>query len=479
MTYLAQFFDPGSIAIVGVSRGGFRFGGVRFLSFLKETGFKGSLYPINPKADEILGIKVYPDLTSLPEIPDLAIVCVPAPRVPAVLEECVRIGLRHIHIFSAGFGETGTADGRDLEEQMATIARKGKLMIMGPNCMGPYCPSSGLTAWGEVKGRNGPLGIISQSGGIAQRLNEYACSLGVGVGKGVSFGNATVLDSPDYLEHMAKDREIRVIAMYLEGVRDGERLFQIVREVNAHKPIILLRGGESGAGASTATSHTGSLAGEQGPWEAFVRHTGVIQVRSMSEWVDAIIAFCLLPKPNGKGAFIVCGGGGNSVIYADTCIREGLEIPALSSISMESHRQIVPIAGSIAGNPLDHWQTLEDPECLNRVLDIVYDDNNIDMIIVDRVIPRKVFHMPAKQTRFQETIDFIKEKRYRKPTVFTVESDGGDQDLAAEGAALKAQLGHAGNPAYPSMERAARTLAHFHRYHERFGTYQISKPAQE
>ena len=161
---LGRFFDPSSIAIVGVSKGGFRFGGMSFLNKLQKCSFPGKIYPINPKASEIAGIKAYPDLSSLPEVPDLAIVSVAARLVPAVLEECGRIGLRHVHILSAGFRETGTEEGRQLEARIQAIARDAGLMVLGPNCMGPYSPSSRLTAWGAIPGMSGRLGIISQSG---------------------------------------------------------------------------------------------------------------------------------------------------------------------------------------------------------------------------------------------------------------------------------------------------------------------------
>jgi len=220
-TDLKQFFNPRHIAIVGVPTEGFRFGGLSFLKKLQECGYPGMLYPINPKAGEIRGLKAYPDLSSLPEVPDLAIVSVAARLVPSILEECARIGLRHIHILSAGFKETGTDEGKQLEARVTAISKDKGLLVIGPNCMGPYCPASGLTAWGAIPGLSGSLGIISQSGGLTQRLTEYTCSLGIGTGKAVSFGNAAVLDSTDYLAFMAEDESIRVIAMYLESVRGG------------------------------------------------------------------------------------------------------------------------------------------------------------------------------------------------------------------------------------------------------------------
>ena len=464
-TDLRQFFNPKVIALVGVPSGEYRFGGLSFLIKLQESGFPGRLYPINPKAKEIRGLKAYPDLSSLPEVPDLAIVCVAARLVPSILDECGRIGLRHIHILSSGFKETGTDEGENLEEQIKTISREKGLLVIGPNCMGPYCPPSHLTAWGAIPGLKGPIGVISQSGSMTQRLTEYTCSLGVGVEKAVSFGNATVLDCTDYLEFMAGDESIRVIAMYLESVRDGRKFFRLAREVNRDKPIVLWKGGETEVGAATATSHTGALSGEQRLWDAFFRQTGVIHVRSMDEWVDALMALCLLPEPDGKGAFLIGGGGGTSVVYSDACIQEGLDVPSLSEDTMESLRRSVPPAGSIAGNPLDMFRVLQDSAYLAEVLDLAYKDPGIAMIIVDRLIPRKAFHLPDMPDSTPETIEIVKRKRHQKPTVFTVDSGGGDPELAEKGATLRRKFCSAGIPAYPSLKRAARALVHLHRYY--------------
>jgi acyl-CoA synthetase (NDP forming) len=462
---LGQFFRPKSIAIVGVSTGGFRFGGMSFLSKLQEAGYPGTLYPINPRAEEIGGLKAYPDLSSLPERPDMAIVCVAAKLVPSILEECGRIGLRHIHILTAGFRETALPEGTELEAQIRGIAAQHELLVIGPNCMGPYCPASQLTAWGAIPGQPGPLGIISQSGGITQRLTEYALSLGVGVDKAVSFGNAAVLGECDFLEFMAGEEKTRVIAMYLESVKDGRRFFNLAQEVSRSKPIIILKGGETEAGAATAASHTGALAGERRIWDAMFRQTGAVAVRSMNEWADAILAFSRLPEPPGPGVFLIGGGGGNSVAHGDACVREGLEVPRLSETTMERLRQSVPMAGSIAGNPLDMFRVFQDAAYLGEVLDLADRDPGIGMIMVDRVIPRSIFHLPDLPDPTEGTIQMLQGRNGGKPTVFTVDSEGGDPELAGRGATLRGQFCRAGVPAVPSTDRAARALFRLHRYH--------------
>jgi acyl-CoA synthetase (NDP forming) len=464
---LEGFFNPRSIAILGVSRAAVHFGGTSFLQHFLEAGYSGAIYPINPKAGEVMGIKAYPSLSALPQTPELAIISVQAAAVPEALEECARLGIRHIHVLTAGFSELGTVEGRRLETLIATIAKEKGLLIIGPNCMGPYAPSSRLTAWGALPGKDGNLGIISQSGGITQRITEYVCSLGVGVSKAVSIGNAAVLDSPDFLDFMAADDKIRVIALYLESIRDGRRLFELAREVSARKPIILLKGGESEQGAATVASHTGRMAGDRKMWKAFFEQTGTVSVSAMNEWVDAVLAFSLLPETAGKGVFIVGGGGGNSVIFSDTCIREGLDVPPLSPQSMEKIRSIVPVAGSIAGNPLDFWEAFLNFKRLFAILDSAYRDPNIHMIVVDRLIPRIAFHSPDLPDSLEKIVEFIKTHEHRKPTVFTIDYDGGDPDLIVKGSRLRTRFCHEGIPAYPSFERAVRALVHFQKYHVR------------
>jgi len=466
--HLEPFFKPRHIAIVGVSQSLSGFGGISFLEKLLEAGFPGTLYPINPKATEIRGLPAYPNLSSVPVVADLAMVCVAAAQVPAVLEECGRIGLRHIHILTSGFKETGKEEGRQLEDRIASIAKEKSLLVIGPNCMGPYCPASGLTAWGAIPGARGPLGVISQSGGLTQRLTEYAYSLGIGTDKAVSVGNETVLDSLDFLEFMGQDENIRVIALYIESMRNGRRFFELAREIGRRKPIIVLKGGETEAGARTATSHTGGMAGKKMIWEAVFRQTGVIRVSSADEWVDAVLAFTLLPPPGNRGVFLMGGGGGSSVMSGDTCIQEGLDVPSPSFAMIEKLRETVPDAGSIAGNPLDDVRTFLDPAYFGSILDLVCRDPAMGMVIVDRMIGRKAFHfMSVPGNLTQSTIQQVKKRCNGKPVVFVVDSGGGDPELAAQGASLRAEFGKRGIPAYPSVKRAARALVHLYRYYNR------------
>jgi acyl-CoA synthetase (NDP forming) len=209
------------------------------------------------------------------------------------------------------------------------------------------------------------------------------------------------------------------------------------------------------------------MAGAHKLWEAFCRQTGVIRVRSMDEFVDAIMAFCQLPAPAGNGVFLIGGGGGNSVAYSDTFNRMGFEVPPLSETSMDFLHHSVPTAGSIAGNPLDMWRTFIDANYLSEVLELGYQDPAISIIVVDRLIPRMAYHFPDLSDPTAEVISYIENRQPVKPTIFTIDSDGGDPELVQTGARLRAQFCNAGIPAYPSAGRAARALFHLYQYHAR------------
>ncbi len=464
---LQKFFIPESIAIIGVSRSSLRFGGLSFMRKYLEAGYPGRLYPVNPKAEEILGVKAWPELRALPEVPDLVMVAVAAPQVADVLKACGQMGFHHVHILTSGFGELGTDEGKTLETSLVHVAKRYKMLLIGPNCMGTYRPASRLTAWGAIPGRPGPLGIISQSGGMTQRLTEYTDSLGLGVEKAVSVGNGAVLDAVDFLEAFGLDDSIRVIGIYLESVPDGRRFLETAAHVGRRKPIVLFKGGETGTGARTAASHTGAMAVDRVLFESAARQANVTQVRTLDEWVDALLAFAFVSRPSSDAVFVIGGGGGNSVVYGDTCIREGLSVPPLSQASMDRLCEIVPKAGSIAGNPLDLWETFTNTDSLIQVIDLAEEDPAVSMSVVDRLIGRKAYHMPEGSDPTPEIIKGLIERNGKKPIVFVVDGEGGDPELAARGAAVRSALGAAGHAAYPTMARAASALARVCRHYER------------
>ncbi len=464
---LQKFFSPQSIAFIGVSRSGFRFGGLSFLRKYIEAGYAGRLYPINAKADEILGVRAWPDIESLPEVPDLVTVAVAAPQVPDVIAACARKGVRHVHLLTAGFGELGHAAGKALEQRLTSVCAEQGVRLIGPNCMGPYRPASHLTAWGAIPGRPGPLGIISQSGGMTQRITEYLASLGLGIEKAVSVGNGSVLGPLDFLEAFGQDPAIKVIGMYLESIADGGRMVSLARRIGLRKPIVLLKGGETEAGARTAASHTGAMAGSREIWQAAIRQANMVQVRTLDGWADALMALARVGRPSSDALFIIGGGGGTTVFYGDTCVREGLRVPPLGAQTLAALSRITPEAGSIAGNPLDFWLVFSETDRLAQIIALADQDPDIGLILVDRLIARNAFHMQDAPDPTPDVIACLSARNGGKPVVFVVDSEGGDPDLAARGAATRAALGEAGYAVFPTITRAARAVARVRRYFER------------
>ena len=246
---LDSMFYPKSVAVVGVSANPIRWGGTSFLERLQKAGFPGNIYPVNPRASEIRGLKAYPSVKSIPEHVDLVIVAVPAPRVPEVLEDCVIAGAKNVHIFSSGFSETREEEGRQLEEKITEIIKRGRLNAVGPNCMGIYVPASRLAPWGTKPEGSGQVAFVSQSGGHGELVIRYTQRLGVYLSKVISFGNARGLQVIDFLEYLADDPETRIITMYLEGIKDGNKVMQLIKKINRIKPVVIWKGGLTESGA--------------------------------------------------------------------------------------------------------------------------------------------------------------------------------------------------------------------------------------
>jgi acyl-CoA synthetase (NDP forming) len=461
-----RMFAPQSLAIVGISKSEAGIGRF-FLANLERAGYRGRIFLVNRDAGEIMGRPVYPDIAALPEAVDLAILCVPARFVLSLLEECRGKGIRNVHLFTSGFKELGTPEGRELENKVREEALRGRLNLMGPNCMGSYVPASGLMLFGQIPGTPGGLAFLSQSGSLTQRMTEHAHFLGFGLSKAVSFGNATVLDSTEYLEYLEEDNDTKAVGFYLESVKDGRRFLEVAERVNRRKPLVVWKGGKTSIGARAAASHTGTLAGEDRVWEHALRQIGVARADSLEEVAATALAFLRLPPPRGRRLFILGGGGGNSVFYADICLELGLEIPPLTGNTRERISALVPAVGSFALNPVDAWQSFHDPDLLARMLDLVFDDPAYDMIILDRLIHRRVYATPENPKNIPLSLDYLKRNRGRKPLVAVVDGFGDDLILASEAIQLRRLFNEAGIPAYPSLPLAARALAHLVHYYEK------------
>ncbi len=249
-------FNPRCVAVIGDKD--------RFQWTNAELGFKGKLYsvqisPNSIKGIEAMGVKNYTSLLDIPEPVDLAVVAVPRAVAPRILEDCIRKGVAAAHFFTSGFAETDTEEGRKAGEQLAARAREANFYIIGPNCMGIFNPAIGIRQ-NELQytGVSGPIGLISQSGTHAVMFAREGHFQGLDINKSVSFGNGIVLDSPDYLEYFGQDNTIKIIGMYIEGVKDGKRFLSVLRKVAAQKPVVIWKGGRTTAGGRAIASHTGS-----------------------------------------------------------------------------------------------------------------------------------------------------------------------------------------------------------------------------
>jgi acyl-CoA synthetase (NDP forming) len=461
-----RIFFPESVAIIGISRTSSGLGGQFFLKNLQRAGYSGRIYLVHPRAREINGMPTFPSISALPEAVDLSILCVPAELVPSLLEECWRKGVRNVHILSSGFKELGTPEGVRLENEIQREAEKGRLNVIGPNCMGPYVPKSRLMLWGQIPASAGSFAFLSQSGTFTQRMSEHAHFTGMGISKAVSFGNAAVLDSTDYLEYLAEDEQTRVIGLYLESVRKGGWFLDLVRRVNRTKPLVLWKGGETSPGAGAVASHTGTLSGDDKIWESGLKQAGVTRVRSLEELAGTAMAFLNLPPAKGRRLFILGGGGGSGVSYADVCLRMGLQVPVLTGETRREVAALVPTVGSFARNPVDAWRSFYDPSYLGKILDLVLEDPDLDLIILDRLIPRMTYAMPEEKDTTSAAVDYLRKNRSRKPLVVVVDGSGEDPFLAAEAARMRQLFCRAGIPAYASIPLAAQALAHFAAYWE-------------
>jgi acyl-CoA synthetase (NDP forming) len=373
-------FKPKTVAVIGASNDD------GFSRALMSTKIKESLFLVNPKYKEIYGKRCYASILDVEDGIDYALVEVPTLVVPKVLAECIEKGVKAVHVYTAGFSETGVEEREILEDEVKEMAR-GKVSLIGPNCMGIYCPESGLTFTQNAPVEEGPVGVISQSGTFAGEFLSVGKLRNIRFSKVISYGNAIDLDCPDFLEYLTHDSETEVVALYIEGTKNGDCLKAAMTEAAKLKPVLALKGGVTEHGRRAASSHTSSLAGSPKIWEALFRQTGVIQVEDFDELLNATLAFSYAPFPVGKGTAIITNSGGFSVLETDSCVKAGLEVPQFTGETLAELRRVVPIAGTSINNPLDAWPIYHDTPGTKGTLDdaikVVSHDKNIHSIVLD------------------------------------------------------------------------------------------------
>jgi len=348
---LDAFFRPRTIAVIGASRNPWKLG-YAILDNLQRSRFPGAIYPVNPVAREVLGLKAYASVLNAPRRIDLAVVVVSAPQVAPMLEECGQKGAKGALIITAGFRETG-ADGLRREQELMDIARRYRMRLVGPNSLGVLDTFHNLNAsFGEGLPRAYEIAVLSHSGAMASALLDWAALADIGFSKFVSLGNSADVNETDLLEHWAEDREAKVIIGYLEGIHEGRRFLDAARKVTARKPLVIMKVGGTSAGARAMASHTGALATSEAVVDAAFRQTGIVRAHTMQELFDFIPCFSYCPLPAGTRVAVVTNAGGPGVMAADALERQGLSLAELSARMRRKLRERLPDAATL-NNPID------------------------------------------------------------------------------------------------------------------------------
>jgi acetyltransferase len=377
---LESFFRPKAVAIIGASTSPEKLGHV-VLKNAVDSGFTGTLYPINPKADEILGHKAYPSIQSLPAVPDLAVIVIPYPHVPAAMEDCGKKGIPAVIVISAGFREAGY-EGVNREVELLEIAKRYGIRVIGPNCLGvidTFAPLNVTFAAGTPP--KGPIGFMSQSGALGTAILDWAMGgPQIGFSKFVSLGNKADISEIDLMQAWTDDPDTRVILAYSEEIPNGPAFMQVARKVSRVKPIIIVKSGVTSSGARAVSSHTGSLAGSEQAYASAFRQSGVLRAETMQDLFDYALGFAYQPLLTGDRIAIVTNAGGPGILCTDALERSGLTLARFEPETTQKLQAFLPDAAS-AANPVD---VLGDAlaDRYQFALAHVANDPNVDGIIV-------------------------------------------------------------------------------------------------
>jgi acetyltransferase len=356
MVRLKKIFCPESVAVIGASREKGAVGNA-VLSNIVFGDYKGVVFPVNPKAKSILGIKCYPSIKSVPGQVDMAVIVVPGAITPKVVDECGRKGVKGLVIISAGFKEIG-GKGAELQTKVVSLAKKYNMALVGPNCLGIINtdPSISLNAsFGKYMPLHGKIGLISQSGALCTAILDHAKSEGMGFSKFISFGNKADLSEVDFLSYLGNDPQTKAILLYVEDLTNTREFMRVARQITTGehaKPIIAVKSGRTSEGCKAALSHTGALAGSDAIYDALFAQSGVLRVDSVEHLLATAIAVANMPMSEGCRTAIVTNAGGLGVIAADASIKHGLELPALKEKTVRKLRKVLPNTASLC-NPVD------------------------------------------------------------------------------------------------------------------------------
>lgn len=379
MKNLDKIFKPDSVAVIGASNSPGKVGYIIVDNMISD-GYKGKIYPINPKADEILGLKAYANIKDVPEKVDLVIMSIPAVFVNESVKDCGEAGVENMVVISAGFKEIG-GEGVKLEEELTALGEKYNINIIGPNSLGTTDSHTPLnSSFSQMMPPKGNIAFISQSGAMMVAIIDWSVTSGIGFSKVISLGNKAGVTDIELMKYLAEDPETAVIICYLESISDDEDFINSMRETAAKKPIIILKSGSSSAGAEAASSHTGALAGSDNAFATAFRQSGILRAETMADLFDLGLAFSKAPLPSGDNVAIITNAGGGGVVTVDAMEKAGLKLVKFDEETKEKLRKAIPEEGS-ANNPID---VLGDApvERYQKALDIVLDDDKVDSLII-------------------------------------------------------------------------------------------------
>ncbi len=460
---LSFLFEPKSVAIIGASRTPGKLG-YNILRNLIDLKFKGKLYPVNPKATEILGLKTYSRVDLIQEFLEVAVIAAPAPTVPEIMESCAIKGVKGVVIISSGFSEEGNAV---LEKKIVKIAKEAGIRIIGPNTTGILNTACGFTSSfvpGIGRAKRGHVAIVAQTGVFLGYLLAYIISSQqFGLSKVVGLGNKCDVDDVEVLKYLGGDPETKVICMYIEGVKDGRSFLTTARKVSKEKPILVLKSGVTEKGARVAASHTGSLAGRSEIFGAACKQAGMIKVDSFEELIDFAKTFALQPLPKGRNIGVMSVTGAGCVVAADSAINNGFQVPDLSSETVEAIRRISPPWHKGIGNPVDMGPAIEvgmyspseAQNVFNTAFNALLEDKNLDSLIV------VFFGLHRSFPMFDAALSDITSVKERtlKPLIFSI---SGDKEATDE---ITKLLESRGFPVYSDVTRAIRAMAAMYEYY--------------
>jgi len=446
-----SFLSPTSVAVIGASREPGAVGH-EVVRNLLESGYTGRVFPVNPKATEILGLKCYSSVSEISENVDLGIVAVPAEIVPQVAEEAGKKGVKALIVISAGFKEVGL-EGLQREKRLLEICRKNQMRLLGPNCLGLINTFTPINAsFAPKMPLKGGVAFVSQSGALCTAVLDWAASENMGFSNIISLGNMADMDETDFIQLLAEDQNTKTILTYIESVKDGRRFLKVAPTVSREKPVVILKSGTSDVGARAVASHTGSIAGSEVAYATAFKRCGVLKADSIEELFDLGIALSSQPVPQGRNVAIVTNAGGPGIVAADACARHNLNLAWLSTKTIRLLQEKLPEEASWI-NPVDVLgDALEDRYGL--AMKTLLEDDSVDSIIA--------ILTPQAMTRPLETASQLKTLKpfFQKKPILAVFMGG---ERVREAIRV---LAEAGIPNYQQPERAVYTLAGMATYGE-------------